>query len=99
MVIEHGSFFCWPCCWLSWPLGLAIAERCKGQSYDTSVSKKDKYLAGITCSGTPNIGKCVGTLQPALSAAKDESADCFFFLTDYPGLIATRGVAVAKAST
>ena len=48
---------------------------------------KQRVLTGITTTGTPHLGNYVGAIRPAISAARDDSIESFFFLADYHALI------------
>lgn len=50
-------------------------------------STKNRYLTGITCTGSPHIGNYVGAIRPAIAAAKDQSIETFFFMADLHALI------------
>ena len=48
---------------------------------------KQRYLTGITTTGTPHLGNYVGAIRPAIDAVNAGGAEYFFFLADYHALI------------
>lgn len=48
---------------------------------------KQRYLTGITTTGTPHLGNYVGAIRPAIAASQDDSIESFYFLADYHSLI------------
>lgn len=48
--------------------------------------KKQRFLTGITTTGTPHLGNYVGAIRPAIEAVSSET-DSFYFLADYHGII------------
>ncbi len=46
-----------------------------------------RFLTGITTSGTPHLGNYVGSIRPSVAASKGEGAESFYFLADYHALI------------
>lgn len=48
--------------------------------------KKQRFLTGITTTGTPHLGNYVGAIRPAINAVRSEN-DSFYFLADYHGII------------
>ena len=50
-------------------------------------NKTQRFLTGITTSGTPHLGNYVGSIRPSVAASKGENAESFYFLADYHALI------------
>ncbi len=50
-------------------------------------NKKQRFLTGITTSGTPHLGNYVGSIRPSVAASKGANAESFYFLADYHALI------------
>ena len=50
---------------------------------------KQRFLTGITTSGTPHLGNYVGSIRPSVAASKGVNAESFYFLADYHALIKT----------
>lgn len=48
--------------------------------------KKQRFLTGITTTGTPHLGNYVGAIRPAIHAVSSEN-ESFYFLADYHGII------------
>ncbi|WP_421956287.1 tryptophan--tRNA ligase [Polaromonas sp.] len=46
-----------------------------------------RFLTGITTSGTPHLGNYVGSIRPSVAASKGVGAESFYFLADYHALI------------
>jgi tryptophanyl-tRNA synthetase len=46
-----------------------------------------RFLTGITTSGTPHLGNYVGSIRPAVRASLRASVQSFYFLADYHALI------------
>ena len=46
-------------------------------------------LTGITTTGTPHLGNCVGAIKPAIEMSKADG-QYFYFLADYHALIKTQ---------
>jgi len=46
-----------------------------------------RVLTGITPSGTPHLGNCVGAIRPAITASQASDIESFFFLADLHSLI------------
>lgn len=53
----------------------------------TSPSTPQRFLTGITTSGTPHLGNYVGSIRPSVAASKGAGAESFYFLADYHALI------------
>ena len=51
------------------------------------MSKPQRFLTGITTTGTPHLGNYVGSIRPSVAASKGVSAESFYFLADYHALI------------
>lgn len=50
------------------------------------MTQKQRFLTGITTTGTPHLGNYVGAIRPAIEAVKSAN-DSFYFLADYHGII------------
>jgi tryptophanyl-tRNA synthetase len=46
-----------------------------------------RFLTGITTSGTPHLGNYVGAIRPAVQASRRGGTENFYFLADYHALI------------
>lgn len=46
-----------------------------------------RFLTGITTTGTPHLGNYVGSIRPSVVASKGVGAESFYFLADYHALI------------
>ncbi len=46
-----------------------------------------RFLTGITTTGTPHLGNYVGSIRPSVAASLGASAQSFYFLADYHALI------------
>lgn len=55
----------------------------------TMTVKTQRFLTGITTSGTPHLGNYVGSIRPSVAASKGAGATSFYFLADYHALIKT----------
>ena len=62
-------------------------------------SEKQRFLTGITTSGTPHLGNFVGSIRPSVAASKGANATSFYFLADYHALIKTGEPARIQQST
>ncbi len=60
---------------------------------------KQRFLTGITTSGTPHLGNYVGSIRPSVAASKGANAESFYFLADYHALIKTGDPARIQQST
>jgi tryptophanyl-tRNA synthetase len=49
----------------------------------------ERFLTGITTSGTPHLGNYVGSIRPSVAASLGHNAESFYFLADYHALIKT----------
>ena len=47
----------------------------------------ERFLTGITTTGTPHLGNYVGAIRPAVAASRDPAVESFYFLADYHALI------------
>lgn len=59
----------------------------------------ERYLTGITTTGTPHLGNYVGAIRPAIAASHDASKESFYFLADYHALIKCKDPAQVHASS
>ena len=46
-----------------------------------------RFLTGITTTGTPHLGNYVGSIRPSVAASRLPGAQSFYFLADYHALI------------
>ena len=46
-----------------------------------------RFLTGITTTGTPHLGNYVGSIRPSVAASKGVGAESFYFLADYHALV------------
>ncbi|MDB5965224.1 MAG: tryptophanyl-tRNA synthetase [Polaromonas sp.] len=53
----------------------------------TAPPSHQRFLTGITTSGTPHLGNYVGSIRPSVAASLGEGAESFYFLADYHALI------------
>ncbi len=51
------------------------------------MSAIERYLTGITTTGTPHLGNYVGAIRPAVQASRRTGTENFYFLADYHALI------------
>ena len=58
-----------------------------------------RFLTGITTSGTPHLGNYVGSIRPSVAASKGLNAESFYFLADYHALIKCDDPARIQRST
>ena len=61
--------------------------------------KKQRFLTGITTSGTPHLGNYVGSIRPSVAASQGLNAESFYFLADYHALIKCGDPARIQRST
>jgi len=47
----------------------------------------ERFLTGITTTGTPHLGNYVGAIRPAIAASRAAGTESFYFLADYHALI------------
>ena len=48
---------------------------------------KQRFLTGITTSGTPHLGNYVGSIRPSVAASQGAHAESYYFLADYHALV------------
>lgn len=60
---------------------------------------KQRFLTGITTSGTPHLGNYVGSIRPSVAASQGANAESFYFLADYHALVKTGDPARIQQST
>ena len=53
----------------------------------STTSTTQRFLTGITTSGTPHLGNYVGSIRPSVAASKGANAESFYFLADYHALV------------
>lgn len=58
-----------------------------------------RFLTGITTSGTPHLGNYVGSIRPAVRASLSDGVQSFYFLADYHALIKIEDPARIQRST
>jgi len=58
-----------------------------------------RFLTGITTSGTPHLGNYVGSIRPSVRASQRSDVQSFYFLADYHALIKTEDPARIQRST
>jgi len=58
-----------------------------------------RFLTGITTSGTPHLGNYVGSIRPAVQASQRQHVQSFYFLADYHALIKVGDPARIQRST
>ena len=58
-----------------------------------------RYLTGITTTGTPHLGNYVGAFRPAVEASRRPDTENFYFLADYHALIKCDQPARVQRST
>ncbi len=56
-------------------------------STTSTTSTTQRFLTGITTSGTPHLGNYVGSIRPSVAASKGANAESFYFLADYHALV------------
>jgi tryptophanyl-tRNA synthetase len=59
----------------------------------------ERFLTGITTSGTPHLGNYVGSIRPAVRASLSQQVQSFYFLADYHALIKVDEPARIQRST
>jgi len=59
----------------------------------------ERFLTGITTSGTPHLGNYVGSIRPAVRASLRDGVQSFYFLADYHALIKVDEPARIQRST
>lgn len=65
----------------------------------TAMRAPQRYLTGITTTGTPHLGNYVGALRPALQASRRAGTENFYFLADYHALVKCDEPARVQRST
>ena len=60
---------------------------------------RNRFLTGITPSGTPHLGNYVGSIRPSVQASQRAGVESFYFLADYHALIKTGEPARIQRST
>ena len=63
------------------------------------IAPTQRFLTGITTSGTPHLGNYVGSIRPSVVASKGANAESFYFLADYHALIKCDDPARIQRST
>ena len=53
----------------------------------TSSASPQRFLTGITTTGTPHLGNFVGSIRPSVAASRLPGVQSFYFLADYHALI------------
>ncbi|HEY8907758.1 MAG TPA: tryptophan--tRNA ligase, partial [Rhodoferax sp.] len=59
----------------------------------------ERFLTGITPSGTPHLGNYVGSIRPSVAASLRSGVQSFYFLADYHALIKIDDPARIQRST
>ena len=59
----------------------------------------ERFLTGITPSGTPHLGNYVGSIRPSVAASRTPGVQSFYFLADYHALIKCEDPARIQRST
>lgn len=54
---------------------------------DKKTAAPQRFLTGITTTGTPHLGNYVGSIRPSVAASTGAGAESFYFLADYHALI------------
>jgi tryptophanyl-tRNA synthetase len=52
-----------------------------------SLASPQRFLTGITTTGTPHLGNFVGSIRPSVAASRLPDVQSFYFLADYHALI------------
>ncbi len=58
-----------------------------------------RFLTGITTTGTPHLGNFVGSIRPSVAASRRPDVQSFYFLADYHALIKCEEPARIQRST
>ena len=58
-----------------------------------------RFLTGITTSGTPHLGNYVGSIRPSVRASQAPNVESYYFLADYHALIKVGEPARVQRST
>lgn len=61
--------------------------------------KTQRFLTGITTSGTPHLGNYVGSVRPSVRASRLAGVESYYFLADYHSLIKVGDPARVQRST
>ena len=61
--------------------------------------RTERFLTGITPSGTPHLGNYVGSIRPSVAASLRTDVQSFYFLADYHALIKVEDPARIQRST
>jgi len=61
--------------------------------------RTERFLTGITTSGTPHLGNYVGSIRPSVQASLRDGVQSFYFLADYHALIKIDDPARIQRST
>lgn len=64
-----------------------------------AVSIHQRFLTGITTSGTPHLGNFVGSIRPSVAASRLANVQSFYFLADFHALIKCTSPALVQQST
>ena len=56
-------------------------------SGDVKAAPNQRFLTGITTTGTPHLGNYVGSIRPSVAASRLPGVQSFYFLADYHALI------------
>ncbi|MDB5869216.1 MAG: tryptophanyl-tRNA synthetase [Polaromonas sp.] len=65
----------------------------------TSSASSQRFLTGITTTGTPHLGNFVGSIRPSVAASRLPGVQSFYFLADYHALIKCGDPARIQRST
>jgi tryptophanyl-tRNA synthetase len=58
-----------------------------------------RFLTGITTTGTPHLGNFVGSIRPSVAASRQPGVQSFYFLADYHALVKCEQPARIQRST
>ena len=64
-----------------------------------SFASAQRFLTGITTTGTPHLGNFVGSIRPSVAASRLPGVQSFYFLADYHALIKCDDPARIQRST
>jgi len=65
----------------------------------TGPAPTQRFLTGITTTGTPHLGNYVGSIRPSVAASKLSGVQSYYFLADYHALIKCDDPARIQRST
>ena len=65
----------------------------------TASESPQRFLTGITTTGTPHLGNFVGSIRPSVAASRLPGVQSFYFLADYHALIKCGDPARIQRST